>query len=150
MFEVTVYRMDSPDGVVYVCTENMLQRLRLDMSDAAQMALKRYEEIVQHCRTEVYHLRPYTFGERLQAEWECTEWTAHETPRLNTGRMTVVLLAKCLGIEIEEVEKMHPQLGQLLWAELQHRCTPSPFGWYVSPEKPQSSETAETPKHSPK
>lgn len=148
-FTITVYRLDTPDGAVYVCTDALLERLRSDQSDAARLALQKYEEILPMCQPETYQMRTYTFGERLQAEWECTDWTMVE-PRLNTARYSTLLLAKSLGKTLEEVEALHPQLGQLLWTELQYRCNPSPFAWSVSPSRQPNSETENPPTPSPK
>lgn len=146
-FVVTVYRLDTPDGAVYVCTDAMLERLRGDQSEVAQMALQRYAEILPLCHTEQYQMRTYTFGERLQAEWECTDWSSGE-PRLHTARFSMALLSRCLGKTVEEVEGLHPQLGQLLWAELQLRSNPSPFAWSASSSRQPSCETESPPPRS--
>lgn len=148
-FTVTVYRLQTPDGPMYVCTDGMLERLRADQSEPAKVALQRYEELLPHCDEERYEMRVYTFGERLQAEWQCTDWSSGE-PRLNTARLSMTLLAHSLGKTLEEVETLHPQLGQLLYAELQMRANPSPFAWNVSASKQPNSETASPPGRSPK
>lgn len=149
MVTVKVYKLDTPDGAVYVCTDKTLERLRRDGSEAATVALQRFESIVPLCDVEEYAIRAYTFGERLQAEWECTDWSTGE-PRLNTSRFTLALLARVLGISTEEVEAMHPQLGQLLWAEVQFLSTPNPFVWTFSSSRQRDSEMDTTPADAPK
>jgi hypothetical protein len=141
-FTVTVYRLDTPDGAVYVCTDGMLNRLRLDGSETAKVVLAQYEQLLPACQREQYTMRAYTFGERLEAEWQCTEWGEDLSPRVNANRMTLLLLAKSLGRTLEEVAQLHPHLGQLLWTELQMRCNPNPFAWTPSGSKQQSSGTA--------
>lgn len=149
MFTVKVYRLDTPDGSVYVCTDAMLERLRQDGSEVSRSLLQRYEELLPACEEEQYQMRPYTFGERLQAEWDSTDWSTSE-PRLNTSRMSVQLLAKSMERSVEEVEAMHPQLGALLWTELQMRCQPNPFAWTISSSRQQSSETESQQPPAPK
>jgi non-ribosomal peptide synthetase component F len=148
-FDVTVYRRTTPAGEMYVCTDGMLQRLREDGSEAAQWALGQMERLIEDAEELRFTMRVYTWGERIQCESAATDWSTG-TPRLDVGRLRLLLLAKSLDMSPDEVANMHPQLGELLYAELEQRANPSPFVWSFASFRPQNCATGKPPAVAPK
>jgi len=148
-FEVRVYRRTTPAGEMYVCTDGMLQRLREDGSEAARWALEQMERLIAGAEELHYTMRVYTWGERIQCESAATDWSSG-TPRLDVGRLRLLLLAKSLDMNPDEVANMHPQLGELLYAELEQRANPSPFAWSFASSRPQNYATEKPPVVAPK
>ena len=148
-FEVRVYRRTTPAGEMYVCTDGMLQRLREDGSEAARWALEHLERLIDEADEVWFTMRVYTWGERIQCESAATDWSTG-TPRLDVGRLRLLLLAKSLDMSPDEVANMHPQLGELLYAELEQRANPSPFVWSFASFRPQNCATGKPPAVAPK
>jgi non-ribosomal peptide synthetase component F len=148
-FEVTVYRRATGAGEMYICTDGMLERLRQDGSEAAQQVLRHIVWLADGAEELRFTMRVYTWGERIQCESAATDWSSG-TPRLDVGRLRLLLLAKSLDMTPDEVANMHPQLGELLYAELEHRANPSPFAWSFASSKQQSYETEKPQAVAPK
>jgi hypothetical protein len=134
---------------MYVCTDGMLDRLRHDGSEAARWALEQLERLIDGAEELRFTMRVYTWGERIQCESAATDWSTG-TPRLDVGRLRLLLLAKSLDMSPDEVANMHPQLGELLYAELEQRANPSPFAWSFASSRPQSYATGEPRADAPK
>ena len=148
-FEVRVYRRTTGAGEMYVCTDAMLERLRQDGSEAALRVLQHMERLIDGADQLRFTMRVYTWGERIQCESAATDWSSG-TPRLDVGRLRLLLLAKSLDTSPEEVSNMHPQLGELLYAELEQRANPSPFAWSFASSRPQNCATEKPPAVAPK
>jgi hypothetical protein len=148
-FEVRVYRRTTPAGEMYVCTDGTLQRLRDDGSEAARWALEQMERLIEGAEELRFTMRVYTWGERIHCESAATDWSTG-TPRLDVGRLRLLLLAKSLDTSPDQVADMHPQLGELLYAELEQRANPSPFAWSFASSKPQNCETGKPQAVAPK
>jgi hypothetical protein len=148
-FEVTVYRRLTGAGEMYVCTDGMLDRLRQDGSEAAQQVLGHMQRLIEGAAELRFTMRVYTWGERIQCESAATDWSTG-TPRLDVGRLRLLLLAKSLDLSPDEVANMHPQLGELLYAELEQRANPSPFAWSFASSRPQNSATGKPRADAPK
>jgi hypothetical protein len=134
---------------MYVCTDGMLQRLQQDGSDAARSVLEHMERLAEGAEELRFTMRVYTWGERIQCESAATDWSSG-TPRLDVGRLRLLLLAKSLDMNPEEVANMHPQLGELLYAELEQRANPSPFAWSFAPSRQQNYATEKPQADAPK
>jgi hypothetical protein len=148
-FEVTVFRRTTGAGQMYVCTDAMLERLRQDGTEAAQQVLQHMKRLIDGAEELRFTMRVYTWGERIQCESAATDWSSG-TPRLDVGRLRLLLLAKSLDMSPDEVADMHPQLGELLYAELEHRANPSPFAWSFASSRQQSYGTEKPRADAPK
>jgi len=148
-FEVRVYRRTTSAGEMYVCTDAMLDRLRQDGSEAALQVLEHMERLLDGAEELRFTVRVYTWGERIQCESAATDWSSG-TPRLDVGRLRLLLLAKSLDMSPDEVANMHPQLGELLYAELEQRANPSPFAWSFASSRPQNYATGKPRADAPK
>ena len=148
-FDLVVYKRTTPYGDVYICTDAMLERLRQDGREETRAVVERYEMLLDGAEELRFSMRVYTWGECKLAENAATDWSTG-TMRLNFGRLQIILLAKALDTTESEVEQLHPQLGRLLWDELELRANPPPFVWSSASYRQPSSAMANPPSDAPK
>ena len=148
-FDLVVYKRTTPYGDVYICTDAMLERLRQDGSEETRAVVERYEMLLDGAEELRFSMRVYTWGERELARSAATDWST-DPMRFDSGRYKVILLAKALDTTESEVEQLHPQLGQLLWDELELRANPLPFVWSSASYRQPSSAMANPPSDAPK
>lgn len=126
---VTIYSLPTDEATLYLCSDKTIERLKRSNEDAQKLLLAEYEAVLKKHEWEklTYEVKPYKFGDNLEAQ---------RFERNGSGHYQSVLMAKSLGLSVEEVEAMDAPLAALLWNEIEFVSVPNPFGTAVQSKPP--------------